>query len=92
MNKGSHIDLNKIYYINKGVDLNDFLPYMAADKLENNDLENDTIKKIILIGSIRLAGNLKELIKAAEILKDHTIIKFLIYGYGHDRESLNKLL
>jgi len=85
---GGPIDLNKVFYINNGVDLNDFQNYMATYKLEDSDLENNLIKKIIYIGSIRLANNLKALINAAEILKDHTEIKFLIYGDGDDRLPL----
>lgn len=85
---GGPIDLRKVYYINNGVDLNDFQNYMATYKLEDSDLENDLIKKIIYIGSIRLANNLKAMINAAEILKDHTDIKFLIYGDGDDRLPL----
>lgn len=85
---GGPIDLRKVYYINNGVDLNDFQNYMATYKLDDSDLENDLIKKIIYIGSIRLANNLKAMINAAEILKDHTDIKFLIYGDGDDRLPL----
>ncbi|MGB4413710.1 MAG: glycosyltransferase family 4 protein [Paludibacter sp.] len=88
INNGGPINLEKVFYINNGVDLNDFYNNKKLFKLEDADLENDNIKKIIYIGSIRLANNLKELINAAEILKDYTDIKFLLYGDGDDRESL----
>ena len=51
-------------------------------------MDNDKIKKIIYIGSIRLANNLQELINAAIILKEFPNIKFLLYGDGDDREPL----
>lgn len=87
---GGPIDLKKVYYINNGVDLNDFNNYREIYKLDDRDLENDNIKKITYIGAIRLANNLRELMAAAEILKDHSNIKFLIYGDGEDRDPLIK--
>ncbi len=87
---GGPIDLKKVYYINNGVDLNDFNNYKEIHELDDRDLKNDNIKKITYIGAIRLANNLMELIAASEILKDHSDIKFLIYGDGEDRESLVK--
>ena len=59
---------------------------MLADK----DLSNPVIKKIIYLGSIRLANNLKQLVDAAALLKTHKDIKFLLYGNGDDRDYLIK--
>lgn len=89
-NAGGPIDLRKVKYINNGVDLKDFRHYKSIYKLEDPDLENNNIKKIIYIGSIRLANNLKELINAAQILKKYSNIKFLLYGDGDDRVYLEK--
>lgn len=89
--QGGPIDLKKVHYINNGVDLCDFYKYMTTYILEDKDLENENIKKIIYIGSIRLANNLEELISAAEILKAHTDIKFLLFGDGDDRDSLEQI-
>lgn len=85
---GGPIDLNKVFYLNNGVDLRDFEYNKLNYTLEDDDLSNQNIKKIIYLGSIRLANNLKELIKVAEKLKDYSDIKFLIYGDGDDRETL----
>lgn len=85
---GGPIDLDKVHYINNGVDLNDFNYHLSTHKIKDQDLENDEIKKVIYIGSIRRANNLRELIDAAEILKDYSNIKFLLYGDGEDREIL----
>ena len=87
---GGSIDLQKVFYINNGVDLSDFNEFKNSCKLEDPDLENDNLKKIVYIGSIRLANNLKELIDAAEILKKYSYIKFLLYGDGDDRELLEQ--
>ncbi|MHB9141131.1 MAG: glycosyltransferase family 4 protein [Paludibacter sp.] len=87
-NNGGPIDLRKVFYINNGIDLKDFSLFKTLYKLKDAELENDNIKKVIYIGSIRLANNLQELINAAEILKNYSDIKFLLYGDGDDRESL----
>ncbi len=88
LESGGVIDLDKIHYINNGVDLKDFDENKELFKIEDLDLENDEIFKIIYLGSVRLANNLKQLIDAASLLKDKSNIRFLIYGDGDDREFL----
>lgn len=88
INNGGPIDLNKIFYINNGVDLCDFEKHKNCYRIEDSDLLDVNTKKVIYIGSIRLANNLKELINAALVLKDHKDIKFLLYGDGDDRNYL----
>lgn len=85
---GGPIDLNKVCYINNGVDLNDFENNKTQYKLDDSDLEDENIKKVIYIGSIRLANNLQELINAAALFKGFSNIKFLLYGDGEDRKPL----
>jgi glycosyltransferase involved in cell wall biosynthesis len=88
--QGGKIDSNKVFYINNGVDLKDFDFNKINHKIIDEDLENDQIFKIIYIGSIRLANNVMHLVEAAEHLKDLTNIKFLIYGDGEDRSTLEQ--
>lgn len=85
---GGKIDPNKVHYINNGVDIADFDKNKALYKLTDEDLENTNSFKVIYIGSIRLANNLRQLVDAAEILKDNDQIQFLIYGDGDDRAFL----
>ena len=85
---GGKIDLNKVHYINNGVDLKDFDFNKNRYKIEDQDLENDELFNVIYIGSIRLANNLRQLIDAAEVLKNEDRIQFLIYGDGDDRQLL----
>lgn len=84
---GGKIDLEKVFYINNGVDLSDFNQWCKTNTLEDQDLLNDK-KHIIYMGSIRLANGLMMAIKAAELLKDRTDVDFLIYGDGGDRDGL----
>lgn len=85
---GGVVDLSKVYFINNGVDLSDFDKNKKEYRFVDADLENEKTFKVIYLGSIRLANNLKQLIDAAEILKDEEGIQFLIYGDGDDREFL----
>lgn len=85
---GGPIDMSKIYYINNGLDLADFERNKAEYIRDDKDLADESIKKVIYLGSINLANNIKELIDAAALLKNHQYIKFLIYGDGADREQL----
>ncbi|NVO11250.1 MAG: glycosyltransferase family 4 protein [Bacteroidales bacterium] len=87
---GGPIDLAKVHYINNGVDLQDFNYYRDNFKIEDNDLNDDSIFKVIYLGSLGLANNVKRLIDAAACLQDHTNIKFLIYGDGDDRLFLEQ--
>lgn len=86
--QGGPIDLKKVHYINNGVDLSDFSRYRDTFKLEDAILEDDSIKKIIYLGSIRLANNLRRLVDAANEIKERENIVFLIYGDGDDRVFL----
>jgi len=85
---GGPINLSKIFYINNGVDLDEFHYNQLHYKLEDIDLMNNFTKKIIYIGSIRLANNMIKLIEAAEYFKNDSSVKFLIYGDGDDRQNL----
>jgi glycosyltransferase involved in cell wall biosynthesis len=88
IDSGGKIDLNKVHYINNGVDLNDFDKNKNLYKIDDSDLEDDSLFKVVYLGSIRLANNIKLLIDAAEFLKDQKNIKVLIYGDGDDRAHL----
>ena len=84
---GGPVNMEKIFYINNGVDLKDFNRWKSDNLLDDEDLKSDK-KKIIYLGSIRLVNNVAQLIKAAEQLQDIKDAEFLIYGDGDDREPL----
>ena len=87
-NWNTDIDMSKIYHINNGVDLNIFKYNINNFKIDDKDLKSDKIFKIIYIGSIRAVNNLNLLVKCAEQMKNIFRIKFLIWGDGPDRNSL----
>lgn len=86
---GGSVDLSRVYYINNGVDLNDFNNWKHKFTIDDADLVSDK-KRVIYLGSIRYANNVAQLVKAAEILREREDVDFLIYGNGDDRESLIK--
>lgn len=88
--QGGKLNRDHVHYINNGVDLRDFDNYKNTYILDDEDLKNDSIKKVIYIGSIRFANNVGSLIDAAKQLQDLTDTKILIYGNGDDRAVLEK--
>lgn len=87
---GGKIDEKKIYYINNGVSIGKFNEDKKLYQLQDEDLEDKVHFKIIYLGSIRLANNIKQLIDAASVLKIYSKYKFLIYGDGSDRDYLEQ--
>ena len=55
--------------------------------MKNEDLRLNK-KHIIYLGSVRLANNVGQFVKAAELLKEREDVDFLVYGNGEDREPL----
>ncbi len=87
LEQGGKIDLNKIYYINNGVDLEEFDKNIKNFKYNDEDLENAKFK-IIYIGAIRRVNNLQRIVEVADKLKLETDIEFLIFGDGNEKERL----
>lgn len=88
--QGDIIDLIKTHYVNNGVDLLEFESDLKEFKIEDEDLENESIFRVIYLGSIRQANHLDTLIDAAKELVDFKNIKVLVYGDGPERELLEK--
>jgi glycosyltransferase involved in cell wall biosynthesis len=87
---GGPIDLNKVKYINNGVDLSDFNHNKNQFILNDKDLEDDSIFKVVYLGSIRLANGVDLILEAAKYLEHIKEIKFLIYGNGPERLVLER--
>ena len=83
------INLRKVEQVNNGVDLEEFQRFRELYKIEDEDLDNDQIFKVVYTGSIRKANHLEILIRFAKQLKKRgSKIKFLIWGDGDYRENL----
>lgn len=86
--QGGPIDLDKCYYINNGVDLENFKNNVVQYQLEDKDLDNDLFK-VVYTGAIRPTNNVGNILDTAKLLLDHKNIQFLIYGSGNQVDDLN---
>lgn len=87
---GGRIPAEKVHYINNGINLQEFDENVEKHPRSDKDLNDDSIYKIIYLGSIRLVNNVKQLIDAARLLKDNPKYRILIYGDGNDRPMLEQ--
>lgn len=89
---GGPIDVTKVHHINNGVDLEVFDYNKEHFIIEDEDLNNEELFKVVYAGSIRRVNNLGQLVEVAKQLQKigEKSIKFLIYGDGDEREKLSE--
>jgi len=83
------IDIEKVYHINNGVDLEDFEHNRNSHIIEDEDLKNDDLFKVVYTGSIRRVNKVGKLLDAAKLITNKKI-RFLIWGDGDELASLKK--
>lgn len=84
------VNLEKIEYINNGVDLSSFKYNLENYILDDSVLESDSFK-VIYTGSIRRVNRIDMILNAAIEIRDKGYdIKFIIYGDGNYKELLEK--
>ena len=86
--QGGKIDIKKCYYINNGIDIESFDASIENDRLDDEDLLDDSVFNVVYTGTIRRANNVENIIDAAVLLKDHKDIRFLVYGDGTESERI----
>lgn len=86
------IPRSKVYYINNGVDLEQFYYNQKQYHWEDSDLDNRERFKVVYAGSIRKANHVGNIVDAARLIANDGItdIQFLIYGDGDERAALEK--
>lgn len=89
-NMGGGIDLEKVHYINNGIDLEQFDKDCEAWPRTDEDLHDTKTLKVVYLGSINRANHVHTLIEAAKLLQNLGYYRFFIYGDGADREELLK--
>lgn len=87
---GGKVNLDKVHYINNGVDLAQFEQNYLSCNLEDSDLTDKNHFKAVYVGSISKANEVEMLVEAARYLKDEKRLRILIYGDGSDRERLEE--
>lgn len=83
------IDLNKVYYINNGVDLDAFYDNKAKYQIKDADLTSEGFK-IVYTGTIGEANRVDALVDVAERLQENSItnVKIIIFGSGLKENEL----
>lgn len=80
---------SKISYINNGVDLEEFMYNRDHFRIEDTDLENRSVFKVVYAGSIKRVNNLGLLLDVAKCVKNSNVV-FLIWGEGEEKDSLQQ--
>lgn len=82
------IPSDKVFYINNGIDLEQYNENVLQCQYYDEDIEDNTMFKIVYTGSIRKANGLEELVDVAGKMKQNRNIKFFIYGDGDYKTKL----
>lgn len=88
--QGGKIDSAHLHYINNGIDLDGFDKNREAYPREDADMNDPSLTKIVYLGAINKANNVKTLIEAAAKLQDMPNYRFFIYGDGAYRKVLEQ--
>lgn len=88
---GGDLNVDKVLYINNGVDLSEYELRKNKNILDDPDLDSENFKAIYL-GSISEANHAALLVETAEELnKIDSDIKILVYGDGSQKDELERL-
>lgn len=87
---GGNIDDNKIVYINNGIDVSGFEKDAECISLDDKDLEDNSLFKVVYMGSLSLVNDVIQLVEAFRLLADYPNIKLIVYGDGSQREYLER--
>ena len=85
----TEIPKSKVFYINNGVELEQFDKNCREFQIRDTDLDNEDIVKIIYTGSIRTVNNIDSLIDVAKHISNPKI-KILIWGDGDQLHRLKE--
>lgn len=80
---------SKVFHLNNGVDLDTFRHNQKHFQIEDPDLENSEIIKVVYTGSIRRINNLGLILDAAKKLTNPQI-KLLMWGDGDELPTLQQ--
>ncbi len=90
MHWADDVNLQKIYYINNGVDLELYQKQERSEHYADEDLDRKDTFKVMYTGSMGIANSIKDLLDAAFLLKGYPDIQFLLFGGGYQEEELKK--
>ena len=81
---GGKVDMDKVHYINNGVDLEQSRSDAQQNVLPDEDLDDPDIFKVVYLGAIRFLNNMPLFMETAKILKQRGRgdIKIMMWGTG----------
>ena len=88
--QGGSIDLERVHYINSGVDLDKFDHDRITYQRKDAELMRTDCFKIVYLGSINRANHVQTLVDAAKILQKDNNYQVFIYGNGAFRDELEQ--
>lgn len=91
---GNIFKKENVYYIDNGVDLETYYYNQQNYQIDDTDLANENLFKVVYTGTIGRVNNIKMLVDTAELLQENnnTKIKLLIWGSGPELKHLSKLV
>ncbi len=81
------IPKDKVFFIQNGVNLEEFSKNRETYKIDDKDLDDPDTFKVVYAGSIRKVNNLGLLLDAAKEVKNKKV-KFMIWGAGDELEEM----
>ena len=87
---GGPIDLNYVYHICNGVDIEQFDKNAQEYILPDADLDDPGLFCAVYTGAVKRANNVGLLLDTAEYLRDIDNFRILIWGEGNEVEELEK--
>lgn len=88
--QGGKIDPKHLHYINNGIDLDQFDKDKVSYPRTDEDMKDHDLTKIVYLGAINKANNVKTLIDAAALMQHIHKYRFFIYGDGAYRLELEQ--
>ena len=85
---GGDVDDVKCFYINNGVDLNNFKKQIETCIFDGIKENGSDVFAVTYVGTIREVNNVDMLLDAAGLLKKYNNIKFRIFGDGEELKRL----
>lgn len=86
------VKINKIQYINNGVDLEEFQFNLSEFNLHDPELLDENTFKVIYTGAMGKPNQIEKIVEAAEKLNNekYSDIHFVLYGDGSERKLLEE--
>lgn len=82
------VSLDKIFYINNGVDLEEYRRQEQEEQYADPDLDRKDTFKVMYTGSMGTANAMYDILDAADRLKEQKDIQFILFGGGYLEDEL----